>query len=47
MKGLDRVSAATEASVLGNDQEESQVEALSRDLERLAINPAPVPVSGT
>jgi len=30
---------ATEASDLGDDQEESQVEALSRDLERLAINP--------
>ena len=36
-KGLDGISAATEASVLGNDQEESQMEALSQDLER--INP--------
>ena len=38
-KGLDSISAATEASVLGDNQEESQVEGLSRDLERLAINP--------
>ena len=38
-KGIDSVSAAAEASILGDDQEESQVEALSRDLERLAINP--------
>ena len=37
-KALDSISAATEASVLGDDQEESQVEALSPDLERLAIN---------
>jgi len=34
-----RAFTATEASVLGDDQEESQVEALSRDLERLAISP--------
>ena len=32
------VSAASEASVLGDDQEES-MEVLSRDLERLAIIP--------
>ena len=38
-KGLESVSAAAEASILGDDQEESQVEALSRDLERWAINP--------
>ena len=39
LNGLDSISAATKASVLGDDQEESRVEVLSWDLKRLAINP--------